>query len=935
MVAVLGEVEVRQDDRVLPVGHARQRAVLAALAVETNRVVPVESLIDRVWGEQPPTKARLALRTYLSHLRRALAQTGITITRQGSGYLLALDPDSVDVHRLHRLLAAARKQEDPSLALALVEDALGLWRGEALPELDTPWAHELQERLRQERAAAEADWIDLALRCGRHSDLLPELRARAVADPLDERVAAQLMLALYRNGRQADALEHYQRVRQRLVEELGTDPGPALRELHQRILTAELSLAGGALATENATGPSAVPRQLPAAPAQFVGRHDELGRLDAILQDASDTAATVVVSVIVGAGGIGKTWLALHWAHRHADRFPDGQMFVDLRGFSPDSEPMDPAVAVRGFLDALDVAPGRIPVDPHAQAALFRSLMTGRRMLLVLDNAANTAQVTPLLPGNGSCTVVVTSRNRLPGLITGQGARHLALHILDDTEARDLLTTRLGAARVEAEPAAVGDLKRLCGGFPLALSIVASRAHTDPYLSLAAIAAELRESGLDALDDGDPAASLPTVLSWSHRALTTDQATAFALLGTAPGPDIGLPAAASLVGLPLNDARTLLRRLEQASLISQDAHGRHRMHDLIRTYAATTAHDLADDVREAALCRVLGFYTHTARTADHLLDSHRQALPLDPPVSGTQIHPLPDSPAAMAWFDTEHTNLLAVQHIAATRTWHHTVWQVAWSLASFQARRGQLHDRLVVWCHALKAAAHLSDPTTRVLAHRFVGVAYADLGRHQEAVGHLHHALALAERYRDSVDQAHTHQTLAWVWGQREDNRRALYHATRALDLFRAVDRPTWEARALNDVGWFAAHGGDYVTARVHCEEALALHRCYDDPDGKATILDSLGYIDHHDGHYDQAIRHYQQALDLFRDLGDTYSVADTLDNLGHSHAALGRHDQAHVMWREALELYREQGRKADAERVQRQLDALDSGGHPSTESST
>jgi DNA-binding SARP family transcriptional activator/tetratricopeptide (TPR) repeat protein len=925
-INVLGELEVRLDGGPLPCGHARQRSVLTALAVDADRVVSVDGLIDRVWGERAPRRARSVLRTYLAHLRQALRPTGATIVRRDTGYVLAVDPETVDLRRFHRLVASARGTGDPRAALALVEDALELWRGEPLAESDTEWAHAVRERLRQGHLAARADRVDLALRCGRHRELVAELTTWTTTNPLDERSAGQLMLALYRDGRQADALAHYRRTRQRLVEELGADPGPELQRLHQRILTADRSLNDAPPAADDATGPAAAPRQLPAAPAPFVGRHDELDRLDETLRSLrSDPAATVVIGAIAGAGGIGKTWLALRWAHRNADRFPDGQLFVDLRGFSPGGQPMDPAVAVRGFLDALGVDPGRIPVDQHAQAALLRSLVAGKRMLLVLDNAVDAAQVTPLLPGSDTCTVLVTSRNRLPGLITGQGARHFALHSLDDTDARDLLTTRLGSARVEAEPAAVGELLRSCGGFPLALSIIAGRAHTNPHLPLTAIAEELRDSGLDALDEGDPAASLPAVLSWSRRALTTDQATAFALLGTAPGPDIGFPAAASLVGMPPKEARNVLRALEQASLISQDGHGRYRMHDLIRRHCTDTAQQkLPDETREAALRRVLDFYVHTAHTAHRLLDIHRGLLPLDPPARGTHLQPLPDSQAAMAWFDLEHTNLLAVHHTAVTRALHDAVCQLAWNLRTFHSRRGHRHDDLAVWRAAADAAAHLPDATTRIRVHRFLGRAYTALGRSEEATEHLHRALSLAEHHREPAEQAHTHRMIAHAVSRRGDDRGALDHAIRAQRLFREVGQPVWEASALNAVGWYMARLGDLDTARAYCQAALALHRQHRSAEGEASVLDSLGHIYHRAGDHHRAVDHYRQAVALFRVLGDTSDSADTLVHLGNPYAALGLHDEARAVWREALELYRAQGRDRNAEQVQRRLDALD-----------
>ncbi|PSL55851.1 DNA-binding SARP family transcriptional activator [Saccharothrix carnea] len=923
---MLGNLEIRVGDVPVPIGHNRQKSVLVALLTEVGRVVSVDRLIDRVWGEHPPARARSVLRTYLANLRRALTSTGIVITWRDTGYQVTVDPDRVDVHRFRRLLTRARGSDDPRRALALTDEALGLWRGEPLAELDTPWAQSAREHLYRERDAARADRIDWALECGRHGELLPELTTRAAEDPLDERLAGQLMLALYRAGRPAEALEHYQHVRQRLAEELGTDPGPAVQQLHQRILTADrtLTLPGTDPAPEQTTGRVPPPRQLPAAPAPFVGRHEELDGLDAAL-DASGQAATVVISALAGAGGIGKTWLALHWAHRHTDRFPDGQLFVDLRGFSPEGEPMNPAVAVRGFLDALGVDPGRIPVDLDAQAALYRSLVAGKRMLVVLDNAATADQVAPLLPGTSTGTVLITGRTTLALLIDRHGARHLQLGILTHDEAHTLLARRIGDRRVAAEPVAARELVDLCGRYPLALSIMSRYVSTRPHVPLAEFAAELRELGVDMFDNDDPAVSLPAVLSWSLRGLTDEQRTAFALLGIAPGPDIDLPAAASLTGLPVARTRKVLRALEEHSLLERHPHDRYSMHDLIRAYATTTAHDdLPQPVRRAALDRVVDFYLHTAHTADHHLYPHRGTIQLDPPAVGAHPHPLPDHATALAWMDTHHAHLLAAQHTAAAHCRHQPVWHFAWLLGAFHQTRGHRHDDLAVWQAGLDAAAHLPDPAARIRAHRFLGRTYIGLGQHDEAIGHLRQALVLAEHHHDSSQRALTHHALARAWGQRGDDRQALNHARQALDDCRGLDQPAWEADALNTVGWYSARLGDYDTARDHCQAALILHRRHRHTHGEAYSLDSLGFIDHRTGHHHQAIRHYNQALSLRRTFGHTYEVVDSLDALGHPHAALGDHAQARAVWREALDLYRQQGRDTDAERVQRQLDDLD-----------
>ncbi|WP_370970308.1 BTAD domain-containing putative transcriptional regulator [Amycolatopsis sp. cg9] len=911
---LLGTIEARVDGEPVELGPARQRAVLAALLADANHLVPVDRLIDRVWADHPPLRARESLHSYLSRLRHSPAGAGLEIRRLPGGYLPRVDPDAVDLHRFRRLVAEAREAEDDE-AEALFERALALWRGDALADLDTPWAGDLRRALRAEQWSARLDHTDVRLRRGRHAELLADLTAWTREHPLDERLAGQVLLARYRSGRQAEALEHFEQLRHRLAEELGADPSPPLRELHQRILRGDPELTGAAPDT------GAVPDRFPAAPPSFIGREDELA---ALTRDA-DEGPVVQISALAGAGGVGKTWLVLHWAAAHRDRFPDGRLFADLHGFSSASAPLEPSVVVRGFLGALGVAPGRIPSDPEARTALYRKLVDGKRMLVVLDNAADADQVIPLLPGSATCTTVVTSRRHLAPLITRHGARHLQLDILSHGEARALLTGRLGPARLAAEPDAVEELIGLCGRYPLALAIVGRHAQTRPRIPLAEFATELRDTGLDAFDHEDPTVSLPAVLSWSLRALTSEQRTVFALLGTAPGPDIGLPAAAALAGSSPQRTAKVLTTLEEVSLLSRRPGGRFTMHDLIRDYAAVTAEqELRPAEREAALRRVLDCYLHTSHAADHHLDPHRQAVPLAEPAPGAGPHPLRDDSAALDWFDSEHANLLAAQHAAAAAGWHDVVWQLAWGLHTFQNRRGMLPDRLAVWRTALDSTAHLADPVATCRAHRLLADVQANLGRHDEAVEHLQEAVSLAGRTDERDEQGLAQHGLSWVWQLRGDDRRALDHATRALALFRTLGKPVWEARELNQVGWLAAQVGDHETARSHCEAALALHRRHGDAHAEADTLDSLGYIESRSGHHEPAVEYFRRALTLYRDRGNTFQVADTLDRLGGPLAALGRPDQARTAWREALELYRQQDRPRDADRVRRQLGAMD-----------
>jgi DNA-binding SARP family transcriptional activator len=466
---LLGDIEARIDDRLVDIGHARQRCVLTVLLVEANRTVTIDHLIDRVWADHPPQRARGAVYNYLSRLRQALAAcTDISISRQPGGYVLTVDPLAVDVYRFHDLIRQARAADDNEIAAALFDEALRLWRGEAFATVDTPWLNGIREALEKERLAAELDRNELGL--GRHTSLLAGLSTAATARPLDERLVGQLMLALYRSGRQADALAHYERIRRCLADELGADPSPPLQQLHQQILRSDQPLAVSAdTMAGSIRKPSAlpVPRQLPTPVRHFTGRQAELKTLNGLLDEAVAPGATVVISAIHGTAGIGKTALAMHWAHTMADRFPDGQLYVNLRGFDPGDTVMAPAQAMRGFLDALAVPPDRIPADLDAQAALYRTLLAGARMLVVLDNARDSAQVRPLLPGARGCLALVTSRNQLSGLIAAEGAHPLTLDLLTPTEGRQLLARRLGHDRLAAEPRAVEEIVARCARLPL------------------------------------------------------------------------------------------------------------------------------------------------------------------------------------------------------------------------------------------------------------------------------------------------------------------------------------------------------------------------------------------------------------------------------------------------------------------------------------
>lgn len=672
------------------------------------------------------------------------------------------------------------------------------------------------------------------------------------------------------------------------------------------------------------TGPDrAVPRQLPSAPRRFTGRFVELAGMSAAVDAVAITGGTMVVSAIGGLGGIGKTWLVLHWAHGNVDRFPDGQLFVDLRGFSPAGEPVRPAEALRGFLDALGVPAAEVPVDSDALVGRYRSLVAGKRMLIVLDNAYDTAQVAALLPGSTTCTVLVTSRRYLPGLVANHSARTLELGVLTDQESHELLEKHLGGVRLGAEPDAAAELVACCAGLPLALGIVAARASRQPTFPLAVLAEELRDvaTRLDGLDADEIPVNLRAVFSWSHHALSPEATALFGLLGLAPGPDIGLRAVLSLAGSPA--ARSWLRELESAYLVVQRVPGRYRMHDLLRLHAIEQASPGGD----AELRRLVDFYLHSAFAGERVLDPPRVPIELDPPVAGVDPHPSTDQQAALRWFDAEHPCLLAAQHFAEGKGWHDAVWQLAWVTDTYHWRRGHVHEQLAAWLLGLEASHRGGDSGALLRAHRRLGYAWSRVGRHGDALRHLESALAVACETGDRLNQARTHHALAVAWGRQSEDRRALEHATAALRLFEDLDHPIGQADMLNAVGWHLTRLGDHDNALDHCERALVLHRGHAYRQGEAYTLTSLGNLARHRGDHLEGLALHGQALTLFRAIGHTYQEANALDQLAQAHVALGDRAEARRTWDQALLLCRSHGRVEDADRIQRHLDHLDGAG--------
>ncbi|WP_329042995.1 NB-ARC domain-containing protein [Streptomyces sp. NBC_00178] len=936
---MLGEVQARVGATVVDLGPARQRWVLAALLVDVNSAVPVHSLVSRVWGVQPPSAAKSTLYSYLSRLRQALgavaeaSASGAGIERRPGGYVILTDPDRVDLHRFRALVRQARAGEDER-STAQFEQALQLWRGEPFATLDTPWCNSIRESLLEERHACLLDRNDVLLRHGEHAALLSELASCFDGHALDERLAAQYMLALYRSGRPADALRCFDRIRCALADELGTNPSPELMRRHQQVLTNDPAIATPADAL--ASSPAAddvlvsgvgssrdriVPRQLPSS-GLFVGRGAEMAELDKVLGEVGRSGGPAVVCAISGSGGVGKTSLAVHWARQAMDRFPDGQLYVDLHGFTPSGEPLAPASVVRGFLDALGVESGSIPADQQSLGGLYRTLVADRRMLVVLDNARDVDQVKALVPGGAGCMVLVTSRRRLTGLAVTHGAHLLPLDVLTPGESRELLGRHLGEGRMAAaDPAAVTAVLDHCAGLPLAVSVAGARAAAGNGPALAALAEELQDQSarLDALDAGDLSSNVRAVCHVSYRSLTERAAKAFRLLGAAgPAPDIGLAAVAALLGQPLSVVGVTLRELETVHLVQQPTPGRYGVHDLIRLYAAEMAvEEQTQESCERALRRLMDFYLHTGYACDLILSPfEHHVLKLEPALDGVTVEPPADQMAVMSWFRIEHAGLVAAQRAASLRGWDRLAWQMARVVDGFLWRQGRLHDHLALWHTGLAAAERLGEGTARAWAHRRLAHASARAGRHDRAVHHADLALAAAEEAADTAEQARIHDVIAWSWARQGDDQKALGHVQHTLRLQRQSGDPLAQANALNAVGWYEARLGDYGRALTHCEEGLEIHRRHGFRDGEACTLDSLGFIAHAAGRHEEALAHYEHARVLFHDLGNFYEEANTLANLGDVHMVLRQPGHARDQWRQAADLFRVQHRAEEAGRM-------------------
>ncbi|KAB1988213.1 ATP-binding protein [Streptomyces triticiradicis] len=932
---LLGPLELRVGEHVVDVGQPRRRAVLAALAADAGRPVPVSTLVERVWGTAAPDGARSVLYPHISRLRRLLDDASPTpggggseqaspapfrIRRSSGGYVLEADEHAVDLLRFRSLVTRGR---EPYLSDAhrahVLEEALLLWRGVPLAGLAGEWAERTRTAWTQERLEAALAWAHVLLRQKRHDEVPAVLQPVLAEHPLCEPLAAALVQSLTAAGRTAEAVDVYTGIRRRLSRELGVAPGRELRAAHEEMLRGTGreqppgAGSGPAAAGTHAPVPVPVPAQLPLNIRHFTGREEQMAELTRCLvaadgADEGECATAAVVSAVSGVAGVGKTALAVRWAHHVREAFPDGQLYVDLRGYDPD-EPVSAAQALAGFLTALGVPAQEIPPRLDDRAARYRTAVDGRRLLVLLDNAASAAHVRPLLPGSPTCKVVITSRDSLSSLVSLHGAHRVLLDLLSPGEALALLRDLIGA-RVDTDRAAATALAEQCGRLPLALRVAAELALSRPRDPLARLAEELRDHRrrLDLLDsgDGDPRAAVRAVFSWSYDRLPEREARLFRLLGLHPGPDTDVHAAAALAGDTVESTRRSLDVLSRAHLVNRTGPGRHGMHDLLRAYAAelTGRHDGAAE-RDAALNRLLDHLLAASAAAMNVLYPAERHLRPAVELPGTGLPPLRTADECRAWLRAAQDTLVPLcSRTEEPGPSRHTV-RIATTLHRHYERSGHLADALTLHTHALRAARETGDTRGEIDVLACVGAVHRRLGDYESAHRHHTDALSLCRGAGYPAGEAR-HLTNVGVLHELQGRyREAAEHHERAVGLFRTVGDAHGEADVLNNLGIVQELLEDYQAAIERYRQALALYRRTDHTFGEASTLGNMGIVLARLGDHSAAAERFERARALFRRLGHTGGEAHALSNLGNARCRQGRYEEAAEHQRQALDHFR------------------------------
>jgi len=897
-IEVLGPLTVRRGDVGVEIGAEKQQLLLALLALQPNQVVRREDIVDVIWGDDPPQSCLDLVNTYVARLRRTLepdrdaGEPARMIVTAKTGYRLVAEDDQLDLLRFETAVTRAEQAADPAATERGYVTALRLWRGPALAGIDRYRQHPLRLALAMRYATVVLAYADVVLARGNPEDAMTWLRTLIAQEPLHEAAHARLMLALAASGRQAAALELFDDIRGRLAGELGIDPGAELRAAQVQVLRQDFPAPAGNR-----------PAQLPADVAGFRGRESQLAELDDLLAH-EDTGARI--AVLSGTAGVGKTAIAVHWAQRHRTEFPDGQLYLDLRGYGTE-QPVEPGDALSGFLRALGIDGADIPAEPDERAAKFRTVLAARRMVLVLDNVGSVGQVRALLPGTLSCFVLVTSRDALPGLVARHGARRLFVDLLTSGEAHDLLRTLVGE-RVDREPAAAAALIGYSARLPLALRLVAELALARPSETLAALEAELADERrrLDLLDGGgDPLTAVRAVFSWSYRHLPADAARVFRLWGLHPGLDFTHAATASLTGHDRGETERLTGALARAHLVQETAPGRFQLHDLLRVYAMELAGEGQPDAR-AALVRLFDFYVRSAGQAmDLVIPQEKNLRPSVP----EPAEPVGD---AQLWLEAERRNLLAVAAHATRHGWPEHLRLLSGILWHYLDVGGYHEDALVLHSHASALAHDSGDRAGEADPLTLMGLGHWRVGRSREALRYLEEALVIVRETGNHGTEIHVLNTLGLVCRALGRFGEAIAYSTEALALARKTGDRTGEGLVLVVLGCACRGIGRFGEAVAHLEAALELALETADRTSQGYALVNLGDALSALGRHDEAVRSLEAGLDHFRAVGVRVSEGYALGILGSVERALGRYDSAAGHLVRALEISDETGSRTN-----------------------
>jgi DNA-binding SARP family transcriptional activator len=932
---ILGPVEAWTGEDWATITAAKQRSLLATLLVHAGQPVSTDALAEEVWPGEPPAKPSSLLSVYMHHLRRLTGDAdGRVLVTRPPGYQVVLGRGELDADRFTRLVAMGRQalaDGAPSRAVDLLTEALGLWRGQALADVFPTQLIEAEaRRLEESRVEALELRAEASLACGRYAEVIPELRRLLADQPMREKLWALLMRALYGAGRQAEALEMYEEARRRIADELGVDPGPELRQLHQQILDADsegtLAALGPPAVTQASSPAYQPPAQLPADITDFTGRTGQVKRLRGLLTDAGadGTPGAVRVALVVGAGGLGKTTLAVHAAHLLASEFPDGQLYANLHGAA---QPADPAEVLARFLRALGTEPANIPLGEEERSAHYRTRLAGKKVLIVLDDARDAAQVRPLLPGSASCAVLVTARRRLPEL---PGTKVLDLDVLPLDEARTLFVLVAGQERAVAEPAATDDVLAACAGLPLAIRIGGARLAARGNWTVRALADRLSDERrrLDELRAGNLAVRASFEVSFASLPGPevpdgVEPARAFRLLGLWTGSSVSLVAASALLGEERFAVSDALDVLVDAHLLETRALDQYRFHDLLRVYAADRARiQETEQDRQAAVGRLLSWYLHTTAAAAAVISPQHTQVPLEPPPP--MVHPLSFTSfeEALAWCEAERAGLTAATRLAATYGLHELAWKLPAAAMSFYFRRSYWNDWITTHDIGLSSARALDDPLAQAWMFNNLGMAYGQQ-RMPEAVRYFEQALELYRQIADLRGVARAEYNLANASFDLGRYAEALEAAERSLPIQRQLGNRYVEGLALNTMGCASRELGRSSEAVDHFQQAMAIFRDLGDVDSVADSLSDLGDTYLGLRRFDEAIVCLEQSLAIRRDLKDRAGQAATLARLGHAHRGAGDLRQASEFLAEAQRLEEELGDHAKAAEVHAALSDL------------